>query len=810
MVPGHALGALSNLSTAAELNALVNAAANAQFSDIAYDDKHDVYLRVWEHLGTQVLGRFIGADGQAKGQPFQIALVSHANAGIPKVAYSRGATDDVFLVIFSANHSGGPAMLWGQLIRYTGTGPTAAAFVAPTVPWAGTSNFPATSVSHLANAASQVVGDVIFNPELRQFFVVWQDQRAGDVDVRGRLFGTNGGPITGDFNISRAAWQQGAPAAAYDPEHDRYMVVYIGLHPQSPFMPEIIGMWAKLLNASNLAIIHEDDKPNTGLIELGKGVPAFEPGVAYLPGRDAFVAFWTGFGGARDVVGRIVPWNFGDAGVGFAGGTFPIMGAPYNEGGAHGTYNPDTSTVLIAAMSDVKVARGVELNQLGTPTTGTYNLTTPVPQAGTFFPRVTVGPSGQFAVSFVTDYKTVWSERFQSGPPGPAPLSVTISGNNIAPIVEGTFVTWTASASGGAPPLQYKFWRYVEGTGWQMAQDWGSDNTYTWAPPAGVVAVQVWVRNSGSTEQYDSYAGSGLMTVQSPLPRIATFTADRTFPAPFNVGITWTATSLWTSSPVEYQFYRYTPASGWTLAQAYSSNNTYFWYPPQGTIALQVWMRRVGSTAPYDDWKSTGLVTIVNNPARLSGITVTGTLPLVVGGTATWTAVPGAGGGAQREYKFLLFNSATGAWSVLRDYGSSNQVSWTPTAAQVGHYLIQAWVRNVGSAAAYEDWRPTPYFGVTGSTALTITTDKPLVGLRHNTWVTFTANATGGTGSWEYAFWSFNGSSWSLQQPFTLNDNTFEWAVSAGTRAVQVWIRSPGSGAAWERWQSTGLFVVNP
>jgi hypothetical protein len=71
----------------------------------------------------------------------------------------------------------------------------------------------------------------------------------------------------------------------------------------------------------------------------------------------------------------------------------------------------------------------------------------------------------------------------------------------------------------------------------------------------------------------------------------------------------------------------------------------------------------------------------------------------------TLEAIAGGGTG-DLEYRFVKFERAAGPWTVIREYGSSNRGEWTPGAA--GDYDIQVWVREVGSAAAYDTWRSEP------------------------------------------------------------------------------------------------------
>jgi len=116
-------------------------------------------------------------------------------------------------------------------------------------------------------------------------------------------------------------------------------------------------------------------------------------------------------------------------------------------------------------------------------------------------------------------------------------------------------------------------------------------------------------------------------------------------------------------------------------------------------------------------------------------------------------------------------------------------------------------VRTVGSGAAWEDWRATDYFLVTGATALALTPNRSMSGLRVGDLITWTATVAG-PGSWEYQFITFDGTSWRVMQPYS-SVQTFSWFPPASTCAVQVWIRAAGSHAYWELYQAAS-FVVNP
>ena len=94
-----------------------------------------------------------------------------------------------------------------------------------------------------------------------------------------------------------------------------------------------------------------------------------------------------------------------------------------------------------------------------------------------------------------------------------APLTLTgLTANLPAPQPVGTAITFTATASGGTAPYQFK-WFVFDGRTWTVMQDWSSSNTWTWAPTSAAgnkTRVGVWVRSAGSTaDAYDNPAANG-------------------------------------------------------------------------------------------------------------------------------------------------------------------------------------------------------------------------------------------------------------------------------------------------------------
>src|SRR5207249_1862367 len=96
-------------------------------------------------------------------------------------------------------------------------------------------------------------------------------------------------------------------------------------------------------------------------------------------------------------------------------------------------------------------------------------------------------------------------------------LAYTISSSNpltfsattadkASPQAAGTTITFTANASGGTAPYQYKWW-LKSGSTWSMVKDWSSSATFAWTPgTANSYTVEVWGRSAGNNaDSYEAY-----------------------------------------------------------------------------------------------------------------------------------------------------------------------------------------------------------------------------------------------------------------------------------------------------------------
>lgn len=128
---------------------------------------------------------------------------------------------------------------------------------------------------------------------------------------------------------------------------------------------------------------------------------------------------------------------------------------------------------------------------------------------------------------------------------------------------------------------------------------------------------------------------------------------------------------------------------------------------------------------------------------------------------------------------------------------------------------MQAWIRTQGSPAAYENSAGTPEITVSSGPVTSVAlTSNQVAPLATTTPITWTAAASGGTAPLLYQFYRYDEvtNSWVIAQAWSAT-RRYTWTPSRGEfgiHAIQVWVRSSGSTAAYEAWAGTGYFLIVP
>ncbi len=343
-----------------------------------------------------------------------------------------------------------------------------------------------------------------------------------------------------------------------------------------------------------------------------------------------------------------------------------------------------------------------------------------------------------------------------AAPATPVSLRVTeLTANRVAPQAPGTAVTFTATATGGTAPYQYKWWVFTDD--WRVVQTWTGSSTFTWTPSTAGAGyrVGVWARSAGNgADARDNDQSSATIAFpvvgSAPAPatpapssgvlRVTGVTADRAAPQPAGTAITFTAAATGGTAPYQYQWFVFT--DDWRVVRTWSTSPTFTWTPATASAAYRVavWARNAGSTvdardndqassalsyaitaAPSTGAGSGGTTTggssgstagstsggttgggtttsTSSGPLRVTAITSDRPAPQAAGTAVTFTAVA-TGGTAPYQYQWFLF---TDDWRVVRAWSTSPTFTWTPTTAS-GTYRVAVWARNAGSTVDARD-----------------------------------------------------------------------------------------------------------
>src|SRR3989475_186936 len=185
--------------------------------------------------------------------------------------------------------------------------------------------------------------------------------------------------------------------------------------------------------------------------------------------------------------------------------------------------------------------------------------------------------------------------------------TVTETATPASPQSAGTAVKFAAGAT-GCPNPTYQFWLQAPGGGWSVAQAYSASNTWNWSTSglgAGTYPLDVYARDATSTAAYDAHLSPNPTYVLNAASTTCTSVTEAATPAsPQSPGATvkFTASAAGCPNPT-FQFWLQAPGGGWSVTQAYRSNNTWTWSTTGlagGTYLFDVYARQNGSTASYE------------------------------------------------------------------------------------------------------------------------------------------------------------------------------------------------------------------
>ena len=359
-------------------------------------------------------------------------------------------------------------------------------------------------------------------------------------------------------------------------------------------------------------------------------------------------------------------------------------------------------------------------------------------------------------------------------------LTVTLKASTTSAKV-GDKVTFTGSAAGGSESYTYSYIVYNKTTGqWGRIVDNATSPTLTWtAGSAGDRQFYLDVKDSAGKIVRSTAATVSVTAGTSALA--VTASADKTAGAVGDT-VTITAKASGGSGNYTYSLIVYNKTTGqWGRVADNVSSSTITWKAGS-----------VGDRQFYVDVKdSTGKIV---RSAAINVVTSSGSNALSVTATADKSnpaigakvifTAKASGGSGSYTYSLIVYNKTTGQWGRVADNVSSSSITWTAGSAGDRQFYVDvkdSTGKIVRSAAVN-------VVTASGSNTLSVTATADKTSAAIGNKVTFTAKASGGSGTYKYSLIVYNKTTgqWARIAD-NVSASTFTWtAGSKGTRQFYI------------------------
>ncbi|NFC93767.1 N-acetylmuramoyl-L-alanine amidase [Clostridium botulinum] len=263
----------------------------------------------------------------------------------------------------------------------------------------------------------------------------------------------------------------------------------------------------------------------------------------------------------------------------------------------------------------------------------------------------------------------------------------------------------------------YQFWvKDLSTNSWTMIRDYGETNSFNYTPTkAGKYLIGIHVKDKYSKENLDDfiYENYTVTVSKAKLEKVeVSYDGNVITNGEIGVGKSYVIKGYGNSeNGVLYQFWvKDLSTNSWTMIKDYGEENSINWKPTVGgKYLVGIHVKDKYSIDTLDDHIYENY-TILSDNARLEKVEVKldGNLisnNLNVGKTYTIEGSATSKNGVL--YQFWVKDLSINSWAMLRDYGESNNITYTPTKS--GQYLIGVHVKDKNSKESLDDFKYNQY-----------------------------------------------------------------------------------------------------
>ncbi len=300
----------------------------------------------------------------------------------------------------------------------------------------------------------------------------------------------------------------------------------------------------------------------------------------------------------------------------------------------------------------------------------------------------------------------------------------------------GTKVTLTGAASEGTGSYKYAFYyKEPSSTAWKTLKSFSAENTAAFTPDKiGSYSIKIDVKDSAATTVSKTFT---LKSKAKPLVNNSKISATE---VKVGTKITLTGAASQGTGSYKYSFYYKEPSTtAWKTLKTFSEVKTATLTPNKvGTYGIKIEVKDSASTVVAKTFtlKSTAKPLVNNSKISASSVKV--------GNRVSLTAAASQGTGSYK-YAFYYKTSSSG-WKTIKNYSTSKTATFTPNKA--GTYSIRIDVKD--SAGTVKSKTFTLKCSVS---ALVNNSKISSSNVKLGAKITLTASASGGTGSYKYAFY---------------------------------------------------------